>query len=211
MGNTAIFEVTKLQLGRGSAGKQPLGFALSAGQWCKLTGENGSGKTTLLRVLCGLSEPLAGRVCWQGSPITYHRLSYHHSIIYIGHKFGFRGGLSVAENLEFYCALAGRHGRYNLGQAMEYFKISDLSQRPYAALSHGQQQRVALCRLILEKARLWLLDEPTSALDRPGHDSFQDLLVKHISNGGTAVVATHKPFEHQALQDAHCLRLNDYL
>ena len=208
MSNALIFEARKLKLGRGSIADWPLDFALGAGQCCVLTGENGSGKTTLLRVLCGLSEPLDGVVCWRGFPITYHRQSYHRSFIYIGHKFGFRGGLSVAENLAFYRHWGDRRGG-DIDDAMAYLEIGNLAKRPYAVLSHGQQQRVALCRLIVEKAQLWLLDEPTSALDQQGHEIFQDLLLKHLADGGMAVVATHKAFENKALQDAHCLRLDN--
>ena len=192
---------------RGAVAGRFLNFALCAGQWCVLTGENGSGKTTLLRVLCGLSEPDHGAVYWRNRPITYHRGSYHSEFIYIGHKLGFRGGLSVRENLEFYRDLRNRHGNGSIDDAVNYFGITDAARQPYNSLSHGQQQRSALCRLLIEPVPLWLLDEPTSALDRQSHDIFQELLLSHLRNGGMAVVATHKPFAHKALQDAYQLKL----
>ena len=207
MNNRVIFEARELLLRRGAVSGQSLNFALRAGQWCVLTGENGSGKTTLLRVLCGLSEPKQGIVCWHGFSIDHYRERYHRAFIYIGHKLGFRGGLSVKENLSFYRDLGSRHGTASIDEAMDYFEISDMADCPYASLSHGQQQRGALCRLITEEAQLWLLDEPTSALDRQGHDIFQELLSKHLNEGGMAIVATHKPFTHGTLQDAHQLRL----
>ena len=210
MHNTEIFEVRGLNLGRASATEQLVDFALRGGQWCLLTGKNGSGKTTLLRMLCGLSAPHQGAVQWQGVPITDDRTTYHRAFIYIGHKFGFRGGLSIAENLAFYRAIRA-HREGDIGAAMNYFKVDDLATRPYVTLSHGQQQRAVLCRLIVEKVRLWLLDEPTSALDRQGHDIFQDLLLKHLATGGMAVVATHKPFAHKALPAAYQLQLNDWI
>ena len=202
-----LFEVRELYLRRGIVAARALNFALRAGQWCVLSGENGSGKTTLLRVLCGLSEPRKGLVCWQGFPIGHYRERYHQTFIYVGHKLGFRGGLSVIENLTFYRNLRARHGAASIDEAIDYLGLREVSDRPYNALSHGQRQRGALCRLMTEEAQLWLLDEPTGSLDKQGHDIFQELLSKHLDNGGTAVVATHKPFAHDALQGAHQLRL----
>ena len=194
-------------LRRGIVAGRALNFALKAGQWCVLSGENGSGKTTLLRVLCGLSEPRKGLVCWRGFAIGHYRERYHQTFIYIGHKLGFRGGLSVTENLSFYRDLRDRRGVASIDEAMDYLGLGDVSDRPYASLSHGQRQRGALCRLMTEEAQLWFLDEPTGALDKQGHDIFQELLSKHLDKGGMAVVATHKPFAHDTLQGAHQLRL----
>ena len=197
----------KLYLRRGIVARRALNFALKAEQWCVLSGENGSGKTTLLRVLCGLSEPRKGLVCWRGFPIGYHRERYHQTFIYIGHKLGFRGGLSVRENLSLYRDLRDRRGVAGIDEAMDYLGLRDVSERPYTSLSHGQRQRGALCRLMTEEAQLWFLDEPTGALDQQGHDIFQELLSKHLDKGGIAVVATHKPFAHDILQSAYQLRL----
>ena len=199
-----------MYLRRGIVAGRALNFALKAGEWCVLSGENGSGKTTLLRVLCGLSEPRKGFVLWRdfiSFPIGHYRERHHRAFIYIGHKLGFRGGLSVKENLSFYRDLRGRRGIADIDEAIDYLGLRDVSDCPYTSLSHGQRQRGALCRLMTEEAQLWLLDEPTGALDRQGHDIFQELLSEHLGKGGMAVVATHKPFAHDALQDAHQLKL----
>jgi heme exporter protein A len=58
-------------------------------------------------------------------------------------------------------------------------------------LSAGQQRRVALARVLLTRAPLWLLDEPTANLDVNGQGSFARLLAAHLRSGGMAVVATH--------------------
>ena len=95
-------------------------------------------------------------------------------VIYIGHKLGFRGGLSVKENLSFYRDLRGRRGVAEIDEAMDYLGLGDVSDRLYTSLSHGQRQRGALCRLMTEEAQLWLLDEPTGALDQQGTISFRN-------------------------------------
>ena len=207
MNSRVLFEVRELHLRRGTVAGRALNFALRAGQWCVLSGENGSGKTTLLRVLCGLSEPRKGFVGWRGFAIGYYRERYRQTFIYIGHKLGFRGGLSVKENLRFYRDLRNRRGVAGIDEAIDHLGLENVADRPYASLSHGQRQRGALCRLMTEEAQLWLLDEPTGALDNQGHNIFQELLSAHLDRGGMAVVATHKPFAHDALQSAHQLRL----
>ena len=62
-------------------------------------------------------------------------------------------------------------------------------------MSAGQQRRVALARVLLLAATLWLLDEPTSNLDERGQAMFGQILLAHLERGGLAVVATHQPLQ----------------
>jgi len=214
MNDKTLFEVLGLKFARRTCAlKRPLNFSLAGGQWCTLRGANGSGKTTLLRILCGLSEAPHGAVHWRGVAIQQQRAAYHQAVTYIGHKQGFRGGLSVTENLQFYRELRNgqlRNARASIATAMDYFGLRRVAQQPFAALSHGQQQRGALCRLLIEQSALWLLDEPTSALDQQGDQLFIALLKKHLASGGSAVIATHKPLGDNVFLATHQLELKDY-
>jgi heme exporter protein A len=58
-------------------------------------------------------------------------------------------------------------------------------------LSAGQRRRVALARVVLSQAPLWLLDEPLNALDAPAQAAFRTALQQHLAAGGLAVAATH--------------------
>ena len=205
----ALLEVQDLSFSRGcSLLHEQLSFKLSGGQWCLLSGANGSGKTTLLRILCGLSGADRGTVYWQGQAVAQDRLAYYQTLIYIGHKLGFRNNISVKENLRFYHDMGCGLGRDKIDQALARFSIADLSERPYSSLSQGQRQRVALCRLMTEAASLWLLDEPMSALDLTARQIFQELLYAHLANGGIAVVATHKDLGLEGLPRAYQLNLS---
>ena len=206
---TTQLEVQDLSFSRArSLLYQKLSFKLSGGQWCLLRGANGSGKTTLLRILCGLSSADGGAVYWQGQGIAHNWLAYYQTLIYIGHKLGFRNNISVKDNLRFYHDIGCGLGRDKINQALARFSIADLSERPYSSLSQGQRQRVALCRLMTEAASLWLLDEPMSALDRAARQVFQELLRAHLERGGIAVVATHKDLGLEGLPRAYQLNLS---
>jgi heme exporter protein A len=65
-------------------------------------------------------------------------------------------------------------------------------------LSAGQRRRLALSRLALSDAPLWLLDEPVTALDAEAREIFVALLGRHLAGGGLAVIATHEPLAVEA-------------
>jgi heme exporter protein A len=62
-------------------------------------------------------------------------------------------------------------------------------------LSAGQQRRVALARLSLWDAQLWLLDEPAANLDAAGQSQVVAAIQRHLSAGGAALISTHQPLE----------------
>ena len=69
----------------------------------KIKGENGSGKTSLLRTVAGLIEPNDGLIQWNHENINNNRQNYHKNISWLSHKHGFKGHLSIKENLQFFC------------------------------------------------------------------------------------------------------------
>ncbi len=157
-------------------------FALQAGECLQVTGTNGAGKTTLLRALSGLAQPEEGQVRWCGHPIGKDLSAYHGSLAYLGHDNGLKGDLTAFENLRFG---VGLRRRVEPGVAAQ----RDL---PLRQLSAGQRRRVALSRLRLLAAPLWILDEPTANLDVAGQNLIESLLCTHLEAGGMAVVATHQ-------------------
>ena len=63
---------------------------------------------------------------------------------------------------------------------------------PARSLSAGQKQRVALARLLICPAKLWIMDEPLTALDVAGRELVEALLTEHAARGGVAIVSTHQ-------------------
>lgn len=165
-----------------------LSFTLNAGEWVQITGSNGAGKTTLLRLLTGLSRPDAGEVLWQGQPLHQVRDSYHQNLLWIGHQPGIKTRLTALENLHFY------HRDGDTAQCLEALAQAGLAgfeDIPVNQLSAGQQRRVALARLWLTRATLWILDEPFTAIDVNGVDRLTQRMAQHTEQGG--ILTTHQP------------------
>jgi heme exporter protein A len=178
-----------------------LSFRVPAGGALVLAGPNGSGKSTLLRLLAGLVRPAAGRVLWNSAD-TFADLAGHGRLVaYLGHQDAVKPGLTVTENLRFAAAVSGRP----VLAALEAVGLETLADLPARMLSAGQKRRLALSRLVLSSAPLWLLDEPTLGLDTGSIERFGTLLAEHRAAGGIIVAATHVPLP---LPDAAGLRLS---
>lgn len=169
-----------------------LSFSLSPGELLRVAGENGSGKTSLLKILCGLLDPDAGEVRWQGAPIRGLREEFGRQLAFVGHAPAVKDELSAAENLAIACALAGAPASAQaVREALERFGLP-ADGVPVRRLSQGQRRRAALARLPLSPALLWLLDEPFAALDAAAARVTAELIARHVAAGGAVAYSTHQ-------------------
>lgn len=166
---------------------------LAAGQWLYVTGANGVGKTSLLRMVCGLATVEEGSILWNDTPIEKQSEAYRQDLCYLGHLNALQESMTVDENLSFTAALGGlapstpqRHA------VLARFGLRGRSQQLVRHLSQGQKRRVALSRLALSQARLWVLDEPYVAMDEGGIQMLADLIADHLTHGGLAVLTSHQ-------------------
>ena len=192
-----MLEVTDLSCARGEHQLfGSLSFALSAGELLQVQGENGSGKTTLLRTLCGFIQPLAGEIRWQGQSIRELDEEYYADIIYLGHLNAIKDELNALENLRISSALAGCAVSESVAiAALRRMGLRGRETFPVKVLSQGQRRRVALARLLVSKAPLWILDEPLTALDVGAVGLMQELIGEHLDNHGMVIFTTHQALE----------------
>jgi len=182
-----------------------LSFRLSSGQVLLLEGRNGSGKTSLLRLLSGMRQPDSGEIRWGGEDIFRLGPDYHAHIAYVGHKDGVKLDLTAFENLKLARGLGDPNTEISIGDALEQVELSRFDDVSARNLSAGQQRRLALARLLVTRAKLWILDEPFTSLDTHGIGIVEGLFANHVTQGGMLAVTSH----HQvALGNAETIRIN---
>lgn len=168
-----------------------LSFALFPGEVVQVLGSNGAGKTTLLRAVAGLSSRVSGDMCWNGTPLQEARWDFLRESLYLGHDAAVKPGLSPVENLRWHAGLWGRTRDIGIVGALRAVGLGDHLDSPAQQLSAGQRRRVALARLLLSPALLWILDEPFTAIDLAGVAQVESLVAAHAEEGGAVLLTTH--------------------
>jgi len=168
-----------------------LSFALNPGELLLLEGKNGSGKTSLLRAIAGLLELESGAIYWNDLPVSKEPQVFQNSLVWMSHKVGFKGDLTLVENLQYESKLRPP-STADFDDTLKQLNLGKLRRLPMRSLSAGQQRRVALARMLMSSATLWMMDEPVSNLDSEGRELAIRLLGKHLSDGGMAIVAAHQ-------------------
>lgn len=174
---------------------QDISFKLQSGDLLQVDGLNGSGKSSLLRILAGLMQQNAGKISWQRKEISTCRYEYQQELSYIGHLNGVKDALTALENLRVMVALAGSKPEFPLSKALDQIELVGMESIPLSRMSAGQKRRVALARLFITKAAIWLLDEPFTSLDASGKLVIERLIAEHCACGGIIIFSTHQPME----------------
>lgn len=194
-----------------------LAFRANEGDLVQVVGPNGSGKTSLLRVVVGLLRAEEGTI--ELGEEDANPLSLPHSLLYLGHETGVNYALTALENLRWYFGLNGSKA-HSLGEAEEpemtdevlIHALNAVGLLGYAdvvchEMSAGQRRRVALARLFVSAAPIWILDEPFTAIDIAGVARLEQQLQAHCSRGGIVFFTTHQA---SSLQNIRSLDLADF-
>jgi heme exporter protein A len=184
-----------------------LSFTVTPGNLLHVQGANGSGKTTLLRAICGLLQPQVGTIYWHGKNIHSIRDEFYNDILYLGHLNGIKPDLTGIENLRISATLSGLAIKTSLlWEALQRMGLNGFEDLQTKVLSQGQKRRVALAKLLLSRAPLWILDEPFVGLDNTAVDLILKILANHLAHSGMIIITTHQDLFIQS-GSVHCLKL----
>lgn len=173
-------------------------WQVAQGEHWLVIGPSGSGKTTLLHLLAGVLKAQDGSVAVAGqdfaalSPAALDRFRGQHIGVVL-QRLHLVASLSIANNLALarYCAGLPRDDQ-RVREVLDSLGIGDKAGAYPHELSHGQAQRVAVARAVMNRPQLILADEPTSNLDDRNCDQARELLVAQAQAcGATLLIATH--------------------
>jgi len=167
-------------------------FTLDSGEIMQVVGHNGCGKTTLLRSLAGLSNFASGNVEWRGLSREENITLFRQEVLFHGHLPAVKHLLTPLENLRWFTATYCSADDAAILTALEAVGLFGYEDIPAGKLSAGQLRRVALARLLLSDAKLWVLDEPFTAIDVHGIEMLQKLLQQHLDKGGAVLLTSHQ-------------------
>ena len=175
-------------------------FHIDAGELVALEGQSGSGKSTLLNVISGISRPDSGHVLISGLDIVKLAESQRDRLRadrvgLIFQQFNLLPGFTALENvlvaMSFGSAVADKVRAESL---LESVGLADRLHHKPAALSIGQQQRVAVARALANRPRILLADEPTASIDPAHQQQVINLLQTTCQDENVALlVVTHAP------------------
>lgn len=162
------------------------------GEFAVLSGPSGCGKTTLMNII-GAIEPVdSGKVVVNGIDVTNQRnhLQYFRSVVgFLFQNFALADNKTVKENLEL--VNTKYRSEITIKEALERVGLLEKLNTKVYKLSGGEQQRVALARLMIKKCNLILADEPTGSLDSDNADKIISILKELNQEGKTIVMVTH--------------------
>lgn len=187
---------------------QRLSFDVSAGQVIRIAGPNGAGKSTLLNVLAGISSDFSGDILFNGIAIKAASYDYRENLCFLGHAKAVKNQLTPRENLQWFCSLYPTRVEVDIESVLEQVGLKFFSDQICGQLSAGQKQRVALARLLISSAQIWILDEPFTAIDQHGVKQFEQLIAEFATQGGAVVITTHHDLHISG--DYRCVDLGDY-
>ncbi|NUQ99866.1 MAG: ABC transporter ATP-binding protein [Streptomyces sp.] len=174
-------------------------FTVRRGEMIALVGPSGSGKSTLLNCLGLLDKPTAGAIRYQGKDITRFgrgetRRFRRDSLGYLFQHYALIENATIDENLEVAIRprrTASDSGGPGMAEALDRVGLAGRGRERIHHLSGGEQQRVALARLMVRRPALVLADEPTGALDDANATAVIDILHELSGAGCAVVLATH--------------------
>ncbi len=174
-------------------------LVIENGEFVGIKGPSGCGKSTLLYLLAGLLVPTAGRIYFQGKPLTRIRdkVGYRRrNIGFVFQDFYLYPGFTVLQNVLFPCLYRGfvpTSIREKAKALLEKLHMEQKTDTPVQVLSAGERQRACIARALLNDPQCILADEPTGNLDSHNGQVILEMLKKiNTQHQTTIILVTHE-------------------
>jgi branched-chain amino acid transport system ATP-binding protein len=183
---------------------------IKKGELVTLLGRNGAGKTTTLRSIMGIVPPKQGRITFDGIEICGQK---PHSIAslgvgYVPEERMIFPSLSVLENLSL-PSRGSKEGLWELEKIYQYFPVlGERADQKGSQLSGGEQQMLAIARILTMNLKLMLLDEPTEGLAPMLVREIGTILKEIRKTGITILLVEQNTRFATGLSDKHCILYN---
>jgi spermidine/putrescine transport system ATP-binding protein len=181
-----------------------ISFKVDTGETVCLLGASGSGKSTLLRIIAGLEEADSGMISFDGRDLT--SIPAHlRDFGLVFQDYALFPHLNVNDNVAFGLRmrrLPEEEISQRVANSLEMVNLKGFENRQVTDLSGGEQQRVALSRVLATRPRLLMFDEPLGALDRTLREDVLNELRKILHQTHIpAIYVTHDQEEAFAIAD----------
>ena len=191
-----------------------LSYTINDRKMFAIVGPSGCGKSTLLNILGLLDTDYSGEVLYDGQLLSKasekKRDEYiRNNINYLFQNYALIETDTVEENLMLaleYEKLTKNEKIQKINKSLELVGLKDFNKKSVFTLSGGEQQRVALARIILKRGNIVLADEPTGNLDRNNSNKVMEILKALQKQGRTIIIVTHD--ESLAAQCDDIIRLS---
>ena len=180
----------------------PVDLCFNEGKITVILGRSGSGKSTVLRLAAGLLEPHQGQIQRPNSLVSHGRTSLYSMVF---QDYVLYPHLKVSDNvtLPFQVSKDAKADRLRKAQdLLPRLRLTHLWNRKIWELSGGERQRVAILKVIVSGAPIWLMDEPLSNLDERHRLDLRSVIYdKQRESGATLLYVTHELPDAFAMAD----------
>lgn len=170
-----------------------LSVTIPRGEIFGIVGPDGAGKTTFIQMLCGILTPSDGTATVLGFDSVRQASSIAERVGYMSQEFSLYGGLTVAENIEFFADIhdvpVGLR-RDRAERLLRFSRLTPFQDRLARNLSGGMKKKLALTTMLVHAPEVLFLDEPTTGVDPLSRRDFWEIVFDFAGEGTTVVVAT---------------------
>jgi heme exporter protein A len=165
---------------------------LGESQSVAITGRNGSGKSTLLKTLSGIIAPTKGKIELKVNDKLINKDDFNNYFGFVSPYLTLYEEFSAKEHVDLYLNLKGlKKEETKAKELLELFNLEKAGNKYIAKFSSGMKQRVKYILGLITQPEILFLDEPFTNLDEIGIRIVEDVIAKHLSSGGSLVIASN--------------------